>query len=96
LKTAWDRDRDSRIKSFANGDYSSRKTPEYRKLQSDRRKRIYNVSDPGGNLFSFNGLEEMKSYFANLNKGKSLTDPNRISPTHIAWNGYSKDWKLIK
>lgn len=96
LKVAWKRDRDVRMQSFVNGDYSFRKTPEYRKQQSESCKQIYNVLDPNGNMHCFKGLEEMKLYFAELNTGKSLTDPNRISPTHIAWQGKSKNWILIK
>jgi len=96
LKKAWGRDRESRMQSFANGDYSFRQTEEYRKLQSERCKQIYNVLDPNGNMHCFKGLEEMKLYFAKLNEGKSSSSPHRISPTHIAWKGSSKNWKLIK
>lgn len=96
LKKAWVRDRESRMQSFANGDYSFRQTKEYRKLQSDRCKQIFTVSDPYGNIFEFKGLDKMKQYFAKLNEGKSLMSPHRISPTNIAWKGSSKNWKLIK
>lgn len=96
LRVAWERDRDLRMQSFANGDYSSRKSPEYRKMQSERCKHVYNVLDPNGNMHCFKGLEEMKLYFVELNKGKASTDPNRISPTNIAWKGKSKNWFLLK
>jgi group I intron endonuclease len=96
LKKAWVRDRESRMQSFADTDYSFRQTAEYRKLQSDRCKQLYIVSDPDGNIFEFTGIEEMKQYFAKLNEGKSLSSPHRISPTNIAWRGSSKNWKRIK
>jgi hypothetical protein len=96
LKISWQRDRESRLQSFATGDYSSRKSEEYRKLQSERCKQIFTVLDPNGNVHKFKGLEEMKQYFAKLNEGKSLSSPHRISPTNIAWKGFSKNWKLIK
>ena len=65
-------------------------------MQSERCKHIYNVLDPNGNMHCFKGLEEMKLYFVELNKGKASTDPNRISPTNIAWKGKSKNWFLLK
>lgn len=95
MKLAWERNRERWLEGIRKTDYSYRKTKEYRKALSDRNMKTYIIESPDKNVYEFKGVDSVKEFFAEINKGFTLHSCNRVSPNNIIAGKGSKGWKLI-